>query len=258
MFVRSLILSMTLILNFKALAATIIVDPGHGGDDLGAKTSFWQGHKHNRKLNVYFEKNIVLKFANILKKKLEAKGHSVFLTRTIDRSVELEERSKMADKVNADLFISVHANGSYSNKSRGIETFYLDNHTDKAVKKIEKIENINSKGEQHIVDKILIDLAVTRTAPLSKKLATSIHKELQKNTIKTFKLKDRGIKPGLFYVLALSNRPAVLLEVGFLTNNREAKLMMSQKFQSQYASDVATGIDKFIGDKKKVKGPLLF
>lgn len=226
--------------------ATIILDPGHGGEDLGAKTTFWHNHKKEKKLKVYFEKDVVMSFGKKLEAELKKRGHQVFMTRTFDRTVALENRSKMADKVNADIFISIHANASSSKRSRGVETFYLDNHTDKAVRRIEKLENISSKGKEAIVDKIIIDLAVQKTAPLSKKLAHSIHKKLEKGVIKKNKLRNRGIKPGLFYVLALSMRPAVLLEVGFLTNQKEGKLIMSDKFQKQYAHDVADGIDAYV------------
>ncbi len=256
MFSKIIFFLLTILYGSITYAAIIILDPGHGGDDLGAKTSYWYAAKKERELKVYFEKNIVLEIAKVIQEKLEKKGHQVFLTRTIDRKLELQDRAKMADKVNADIFISIHANASTSKKSQGIETFYLDNHTDKAVKKIEKIENIASTGEEAIVDKILIDLAVTKTAPLSKKLAQHIHSELSKNTIKKFRLKDRGIKPGLFYVLALSQRPAVLLEVGFLTNKKEGKLLMDDSFQSRYADDVVKGIDEFIGKKKDLTVPL--
>lgn len=248
--------SLTLIFAFSARAAVILIDPGHGGDDLGAKTSYWYKEGNEKKLQVYFEKNIVMGFAQEIFDELKRQGHRVYLTRTFDRTVGLDERAKMADKINADIFLSIHANASGSAKSRGVETFYLNNHTDKAVKKIEKLENIESKGKQKIVDKILIDLAVKKSAPLSKTLADNIHSELRKNTIRKNKLRDRGIKPGLFFVLALSNRPAVLLEVGFLTNKKEGKLIMSKKFQKQYAQDVAKGIRKYIGKQPK-QGPSL-
>jgi len=235
----------------KIQAQTILLDPGHGGKDCGAK-SYISATKKTKPIKVC-EKDIALSISKRVKDYLP-KNYQVYLTRTIDRDVSLQERALMADKVKADLFISIHLNGSSSKKSHGFETFYLDNHNDIAIKKIEQVENGLLEKSETVINQILIDLVIERTAPQSKKLAYYIHKNINYSVKKKFKLKDRGIKKALFYVLALSKRPSVLIEAGFITHKRERDQMLSKKFQNQFARAVAKGIVRYF--KKKPSPPI--
>ncbi|MCY4645105.1 MAG: N-acetylmuramoyl-L-alanine amidase [Bacteriovoracales bacterium] len=245
-----------------AYGKTVIIDPGHGGEDFGAKISYWiKGKKESRMKNV-LEKDLTLSLSKKIYRKLQKKGYRVYLTRTHDRTVSLESRSNMAEKVGADLFISIHANSSPNRSVGGIETFYLDNHKDKALKKVEQLEN-GATGIHHhspeldpVVIQILRDLVVSKTAPLSKKLATQIHQTLRQKVIRKYGLRNRGIRPGLFYVLALSRRPAVLLEIGFLSNPKERKIILSGRFQDDYADAVVKGITQWGEEKGRAKPPL--
>jgi len=235
------------------LALTVLIDPGHGGHDHGAKS-----HLISSKKSIEIkEKDLALTISNKIHALLKKKGINVYLTRSIDRVVSLEERAELADKIKADLFISVHINSSKSRKAHGFETYYLDNHKDDVVKKIEAIENKNLKGEEFVINNILTDLVIERTAPSSKKLAKSIHDQIGRKVGKRYKMKDRGIRPGLFYVLALTKRPGVLLEVGFLSNNRELSKMLGRRFQDRYAKAAAQGILNYIKAQKK-STPILF
>ena len=185
-----------------------------------------------------------------IKKKLIGK-HQVYLTRSYDKSLTLDERSKLAQKLGADIFVSVHANSSSSNKSQGFETFYLSNSNDEAVKKVVRLENSVAKNKKNepqsndILDLILAELVVGKTVPRSKKLAEHIHSGLSKSLTKKYKMRDRGIKPGLFYVLAMSKVPGVLLEMGFMSNKKDLKLMKTKGFIESYANEVANGIDQY-------------
>ena len=239
-----------------AYGTTIIIDPGHGGKDLGAKVSYWIKEKSQSKMKILLEKDVTLGLSKILYRKLKQKGHQVYLTRTHDRTVSLKSRAEMADKVNSDIFISIHANSSEHKDSSGIETFYLDNHKDKTMKKIETLENNSFANEDQTIQKILLDLVISKTAPLSKKLAIKIHSALKTRVIKKYRLKNREIRPGLFYVLALSQRPAVLLEVGFLSNPQERKIILLKDFQEDYAHAVLKGIEDWLGEKSKSKEKL--
>jgi N-acetylmuramoyl-L-alanine amidase len=221
---------------------TVLIDPGHGGEDHGAEGIYRISKKRRKKVK---EKDIALSLAKKIKKRLNGK-HSVFLTRTIDRTVTLAERAELAEKIKADIFISVHVNSSNRKNPRGFETYYLDNHKDGAVRKVEAIENKNLKGEELVINKILTDLVIDQTVHSSKKLAASIHGKLYKSIGKKFKMVNRGIKPGLFYVLALAKRPAVLLEVGFLSNPNDLRKLLSKKFQDRYAKAVADGINLYV------------
>jgi N-acetylmuramoyl-L-alanine amidase len=228
-------------------AFTILIDPGHGGDDDGAKATT----KGLVPEELIKEKDIALSIAKRINDKLSAKNYTVFLTRSFDRTVSLPERAAIAEKTKADLFISVHINSSPEASANGFETYYLDNHNDVAIKKVEKTENIQMKGDEVIVQQILVDLVVEQTVSTSKPLAASIHSEIKNTVGRKYKIQSRGIKPGLFFVLALSKRPGVLLEVGFISTQKERIRMMNPKFQDDYANAVVNGIEKFIKSRKK-------
>lgn len=239
----------------NSIAMTILIDPGHGGEDDGAV------HSENIKSKevVTKEKDLSLQISNRIYEIL-SKKYSVFLTRSVDRTVSLPERALIAEKVKADLFISVHINSSPDSRSVGFETYYLDNNNDVAVKKVEKTENIQNKGEE-VVQQILVDLVVEQTVSTSKPLAASIHSEVRKKLSGKYGIQSRGIKPGLFYVLALSKRPGVLLEVGFISTQKERLRMQNPKFQEDYARAVSEGIEKYLNNninkkiihKKKIR-----
>ena len=226
-------------------AQVIIIDPGHGGENRGA---FFKDTN---------EKDVVLSISRKIYKQLKKK-YSVYLTRSIDRDLTLKERAEQALLLKADIFISVHANASMSVKASGFETFYLDNHDNAAIKKLEEKENKNSSGEEVIVNKILTDLVIKLTAPRSKKLAESLHSHIATNIKESFSIKDRGIRPALFYVLSLTKRPAVLLEVGFLSNPKELEKIKSEDFQNAYASGVSQGVIHYFKNHFKSKKPSLF
>ncbi len=239
-----------ILLQNSSIAQSILIDPGHGGEDCGAKGKLWKG----KTLKVICEKDIALSIAKIIHKRL-SKNFSTYLTRSLDRTVTLEERAELADKIKADIFISIHINASTSKHSHGLETFYLDNHDNAAVRKVEQVENKNLKGEQVIINKILADLVIDRTAPSSRKMAKLVHTELSKKVSKKYKITDRGVKPAIFYVMALSKRPSILLEVGFISNTKELKKMITKKFQTDYANAVALGVEKYFS--KQTAPPLL-
>lgn len=231
----------------NALALTILIDPGHGGEDDGAKAmTLGSGPQVLIK-----EKDIALSISHKIYELLSAKNYTVFLTRSFDRTVTLPERAAIAEKTKADLFISVHINSSPGAGARGFETYYLDNHNDVAIKKVEKTENIQMKGDEVVVQQILVGLVVEQTVSTSKPLAQSIHSEIKNSVGRKYKIQSRGIKPGLFFVLALSKRPGVLLEVGFISTQKERVRMMNPKFQNDYASAVVRGIENFMKNRQK-------
>lgn len=237
--IRKLTFLVFTVVALNAKAVTILIDPGHGGEEVGAVGSFTdeKGKKHT-----IYEKDLALEIAKEIHAALKDK-YSTYLTRSVDRTVTLDERAELAEKIKADLIISVHLN-SYKNKSTGgFETYYLDNHADGAVKKVEQIENKGLKGEDLVINQILIDLVVQKTVKSSRTIAGLIHKMLKKDIQKDFKIKDRKVRPGLFYVLALSKRPGVLAEAGFMTNPKELKKMVTPEFQKSYATSIVKAID---------------
>ena len=242
-----------------AFAITVIIDPGHGGKDYGGRAQYWSGKRGKSKMVVLLEKDLTLSVSKILYKKMKQEGFQVYLTRSHDRSLSLKARSEMADKVNADIFISVHINLSKQGNASGVETFYLDNHKNKVIKKLEKLENESYVDDDPIVQEIVRDLIISKTAPLSKGLAKKIHAKLVEGVLKKYRRKNRGIRPGLFYVLALARRPAVLLEMGFLSHPEERKVLIDKKFQEDYAESVVKGVISWVKEKSRTspKVPLL-
>lgn len=235
-------------------AFTILIDPGHGGEDEGAHARYYYARKKWRMIK---EKDISLSLAKKIHRELKKQGFTSYLTRSVDRTVSLADRAEIAEKIEADLFISVHINSSEKSSPRGFETYYLDNHDDSAVKKVEQVENKDLKGEELIINKILTDLVIQRTVSSSKGLAKSIHSRIQSRVGRKYRMKDRGVRPGLFYVLALTKRPAILLEVGFLSNSKELKKMLRDDLQDSYAKAVAFGIKDYLKKQTKTEPSLL-
>lgn len=236
-----------LVYSINVQALTILIDPGHGGDEDGAIAQTVTENPPR----VIKEKDLALEFSKRIYNYLQKKNYSVFLTRSLDRTVTLPERAAIAEKTKADLFISVHINSSPEPGAVGFETYYLDNHDDVAIKKVEKTENIQITADNVIVQQILIDLVVEQTVKKSKPLAMNIHTILKQNVGRKYGIPSRGIKPGLFFVLALSKRPGVLLEVGFISTQKERARMMNPKFQDDYAKAVVIGIENYINSQKK-------
>lgn len=226
----------------KNFGQTILIDPGHGGIEEG--TVYFEKNKSIK------EKDITLEISKKIYEGFSKKNYTVFLTRSVDRTVTLNERAELAEKVKADFFISIHVNSNPEVKASGFETYYLNNHNDVAVKKMEKIENFQSLKNDKEIESILIDLVVDQTVKIAKPMAISIHEEIAKSVSKKYKMPNRGLRPSLFYVLALSKRPAVLLEVGFLSTKKDRKNLLNKKFQKVYADAVVNGLDKFL---KKIK-----
>lgn len=226
-----------------AHAKVVLIDPGHGGQESGAV-----GHLDAKKTRRIFEKDLSLRLAKKIKEEL-SKSTTAYLTRSVDRAVSLQERADLADLVKADLFLSIHFNSSTNAKSHGFELYYLDNNSNVAANKVERSENLNLKGEELTVNQILVDLVVQQTVHHSKELAHLVHEKV-KPVIKLGKIDDRGIKPGLFYVLALSKRPGLLVEVGFVSNPGELQKVNEEKFMNAMAKAISAGVMNFINKSK--------
>lgn len=241
---RQLLLALLILFSVNCLATVVLIDPGHGGEELGAVGySDW-----SKKSGKTSEKDLTLKLSAKLKEYLSPKV-SAYMTRSFDHMVGLQERADMAEAVKADLFISVHFNSAVNHSSHGFEIYYLDNNSDVAVKKVEKSENLSLKGEELIVNQILVDLVIGQTVESSKSLARSVHQSI-KPILKQYGLTDRGIKPGLFYVLALSKRPGLLIEGGFMSNPKELSQIKKDKYVDDMAKKIAEGVLNYIKNQK--------
>ncbi len=248
-FIKMKYIILFIFLNLVSMAATaftVLIDPGHGGDDTGAKSKMTGSEKQ------ILEKDLALSISKKVYDKLKP-FHSVYLTRSIDRNVTLKERSELAEKIKADIFVSIHLNSAPSKDSNGVEIYYLDNHNDVAVKKVENLENIIVAGEEQQINHILTDLIIQQTVDQSKLLASSLDTSIKKGVVIKHKMKNRGVRPGLFYVLALAKRPGVLIEVGFISNQEELKKLQTESFQTDMSNAIVEGILKFSRAQKKPK-----
>jgi N-acetylmuramoyl-L-alanine amidase len=216
----------------------IVIDPGHGGRDPGAVGR--RGVK---------EKDVALGIALQAKKILESqKKAEVILTRDRDRFVPLERRAWIANSKDADLFVSIHANAHPNRNVRGLETYYLDNTTDRAAMRVAALENATPEKKGDDLSRILIDLRLNVNAVESNDLARTMQNAvIKKVRQKGYKdARDLGAKGSLFYVLIGAHMPSVLVEVAFLTNPTEEKRLATRDYQNALAEGVALGITNYL------------
>lgn len=222
----------------KVVIETICIDPGHGGNDLGAIGS-----------TQVSEKDITLAVGKKLRRMIESKlGLRVIMTREEDLEVSLDSRVALANNQKAQLFVSIHVNGSFRKSARGPETFFVSlQATDPesmalAQKENEALGDIDEIAENDDLKLILWNMAQTEYIKESSKLAEFIQNELNVllNTI------NRGVKQAPFRVLMRASMPAVLIEVAFLSNPREEKKLTDDAFLDKVANSIYSGIAKFI------------
>lgn len=217
----------------------IIIDAGHGGKDPG--TIGTSGTK---------EKDITLAMAKQLKARLDKTGrYKVFLTRDKDTTMTLGQRVRKAKNLCGDLFISIHADSNIKSKTSGLSVYTLsENSSDKEAAELAEKENkadiltgMDLGNETPEVAGILIDLARRETMNQSAKLATALLNDLQKEVTL---LRNTHRFAG-FAVLKSPTIPSVLVEVGYLSNSQEERLLRQPKHREKIASGIVNAIDKF-------------
>ena len=214
----------------------VVIDPGHGGDDVGAQSPIG-----------VTEKEVTLAVARRLARILESRGRAVRLTRDGDQSRALTDRTALANRLDATVFISLHANASTVASVAGAETYYmsLDGASDEAAAATAALENRagSSADGRSPLDLILWDLAQAEVLNESSRLALSVQGRLNAR----LGLRDRGVKQAPFVVLTGATMPAILVEVGFLSNPTEAQQLTRPESQQQLAEAVAAGVEDFLG-----------
>ena len=219
----------------------IVLDPGHGGKDPGA-IGF---SKKN------FEKEVTLNIVKKVKEQLEKKLKiEVILTRDKDEFVSLQQRTKLANETQSDLFISIHCNAHRSAKASGIEVYYLSTAKTDDARAVEALENsvvYEYEGGAEAVKKyddlafILADMAQSEHLEESYRLAL----DLQTNLKSTTGCKDRGVKQANFYVLRGAFMPAVLIELGFISNKDEEKKLIKSSYQNKLVESICESVLDF-------------
>jgi len=224
---------------------SVVIDPGHGGDDTGA---IGPGGT--------MEKDVVLQMSKRLGWQLRNKyGIDVNYTRIDDRAISLDDRNRIAKGFNADLFISIHTNAAESEKLDGYQTFYLNNATDKASRRLAARENESLGKNMDDLERIILTMMQNVNTDESRFLSKSIHKNVLSN-MSRYGLKDRKIKSALFYVLVGAQCPAVLIETSFISNPAEEKRLKTPEYQEEMVRAIATGISDYLAKSKMARNNL--
>ncbi len=193
---------------------TVLLDPGHGGNDQGASS---------RRI---IEKNLTLRIARRTAEVLRRQGYRVILSRETDRFIALDQRDAIADRQNADIFVSIHANSAADHGVGGIETFALPPRGGSST--YEKRASTTSKrGNQY--------------DPQNTRLAYDLHRGMLAAT----GTEDRGIKRANFAVLREAPCPAVLVEIGFISNSLDEARLQSPGYQEHLAQGIAAGVTAY-------------
>jgi N-acetylmuramoyl-L-alanine amidase len=214
----------------------IVVDPGHGGRDPGAI-----GPNGTR------EKDVNLAMAKILSAALRQQlGVKVLLTREDDRYLELRERTEYANRVGADLFISLHANATTGSRAYGVETYFLNlSKTDEAAE-VAARENGMTLQDISNLEAILFDLMANAKINESSRLAAEVQQSLVGGLSSRYSnIRDLGVKQGPFHVLLGATMPSALVESAFITNPREEKRLNSEDYHRHVANAIVQGVKNY-------------
>ena len=220
----------------------IVIDPGHGGHDPGAMSP--SGTK---------EKDIVLQIGlNLAQKVREELGIDAVMTRSTDVFIELQERTAIANKVGADLFVSIHANASLNRAANGIETYYLNlAKTEKAAQLAAK-ENGTTLEKVSMLQAVLFDLMANYKLNDSAHLADEVQKALHKKAQTGYAaVKNLGVKQGPFYVLVGATMPSILVETAFLSNEKDEQKLKDPQYQDLTADGILAGIRGYVSSLKQ-------
>jgi N-acetylmuramoyl-L-alanine amidase len=219
---------------------TVVLDPGHGGT--GGTEDGARGP------GGLFEKDATLALAKTMQETLTRRGYRVVLTRTSDASVGLEDRAAAANNAKADVFLSIHCNASRTPTAHGTEVYYLSlDASDRAAAALAEAENRSGAAapEKNAalrdLDLILWDLAQNQHLAASARLAEIVQADFNR----LLRITTRGVKQAPFRVLIGVNAPAVLVEVAFISNPDEEKLLSSEEFRRQTAETLAGSLETY-------------
>lgn len=246
----------------------VVIDPGHGGHDPGAI-----GPRGLKEKDVVLD--IALEVRDILSREPSLEVH---LTRDLDIFIPLEERTAIARKKEADLFVSIHANASPKRAARGVETYLLNWTNDEEAIRVAARENYISMKRmrermaayKNDVERILNDLSRDYKREESLRLAHLVQNSIVSEIGKEHKrIINLGVKQALFYVLVGASMPSILAEVSFISNPEEERLLSKEDYRSKIAESIARGVKTYFSEQppvqrvagkglKQLKSPLNF
>jgi N-acetylmuramoyl-L-alanine amidase len=223
----------------------VVIDAGHGGHDPGA---------HGNGIN---EADLVLDVALRLRKLLtEQAGVDVVMTRDTDVFIPLEERTAIANRESADLFLSIHANASRNAKARGVETYFLNFASNPEAAAVAARENTTSGKTMHSLPEIVRAITLNNKIDESRDFAELVQKAMVKKlAVKNAELRDLGVKQAPFVVLIGAGMPSVLAEISFVTHKQEGQLLKTPAYREQIAEalfDAVQGYQKSLKSRNAV------
>ena len=224
----------------------IVIDAGHGGHDSGTLGA-----------GGIEEKDVVLDVALRLGKLLHDRlGSEIVYTRSDDTFIPLETRTAIANKAQADLFISVHANSSQDATARGVEVYYLNFTSDPEAMRVAARENAVSSQSVHELSDLVKKIALKDKIDESRELASDVDASLYGGLTKGNQgLKDRGVKKAPFVVLIGANMPSILAEISFVTNPDDADQLRRPEYRERVAESLYAGVARYAsginGQKEK-------
>ena len=221
--------------------ARVVIDAGHGGHDPGARVKGLS------------EADLTLDIALRLEKLLlRQPGVEVVQTRRTNAYVALEERTEIANRSEADLFLSIHANASTDRRARGVETYFLSFAPDAEAEAIAARENAGSTRQMRQLPELLRAIAFNNKLDESRDLARMVQQALYTQARKSDKkARNLGVKQAPFTVLVGAAMPSVLTEISFLTNQQDAGLLATEKYRQQIAEALLAGITRYQQSLKK-------
>jgi len=224
---------------------TIVLDPGHGGHDTGAIG----GSKR--------EKQLVLQIGKRVRKHLQKMGFRVLMTRSSDRFVPLRERTRYANRKHGDVFVSIHANAIGDRRKRyrnGIETYFLQTSRSDRARRVAARENsVMLRRKDRLSQDVILNTVMTGPKiVLSNKLALDVQSRMLGNVHKRYRdVLDGGVRSAPFWVLVGAEMPAVLVEVGYISNPKERRRLSSSSYQELLAKGIAEGVAVYLRNRER-------
>ena len=225
--------------NSKEKNKVIVLDAGHGADDVGAVGP-----------NKRYEKVVNLNVTKYLAALLKQRGYTVYLTRNNDTFIKVMDRTILANEKNADLFISVHTNAvpkEKANEVDGIETFFLSPARSERAKRVAELENKTDIREMSNSSKDVFLESLNRPRiTASHKFAIDVQAGILQSTRSKYKdIKDSGVREGPFWVLVGAQMPSILVELGYISHPTESKRLYDKDYQQLLANGIANGVDSY-------------
>jgi N-acetylmuramoyl-L-alanine amidase len=223
--------------------ARVVIDAGHGGHDPGAHGNGVQ--------EAELTLDVALRLSRLLEKQ---PGIEVVMTRNTDVFIPLEERTAIANRENADLFLSIHANASRNSKARGVETYFLNFASNPEAEAVAARENAGSGQSMHKLPEIVRAIALNNKRDESRDFAEMVQKSMVRRlSARNSQLRDLGVKQAPFVVLIGAAMPSVLAEISFVTHRQEGTLLKTGAYRQQIAESLLDAVLKYQQSLKKMR-----